>query len=890
MTHSVGKDENLNMKIRKLICVLLAAALVSGVPADGSSEKGNTVSGAMLQNPTASAESGEAGTVDFSFASPEEMLGNMKAVSENNRFILYYSKNNLSVALLEKSSGRIYSTNPYNGSVDESNVGNVEKSLESQVIISYIDVNERQQKLDMYSSADCVELGQFSYTEYADGVSFDMSLGKESGIRLVPAALTEARFNEITSKLEGRPVRRMNGFYTKYSLDDAESEEEKKDLLSQYPGLKNGAVYATLSLSEKETEEVEGYLREIGYTAEDLKNDLAAVGIETEKTESPNFKLTLEYVLTEDGLTVNIPNEKISYDDENYQLLSLRLLPFFGCDEPQQNGEGYLFFPDGSGSVIEMNGLNENRRLITTAVYGFDAGDELDADTRSEMPCYFPVFGIQRNNGGSFLAIIESGDEVASVTAQLGEPNSRYYTVYGTFTVANEKHVQRDAKVSSLGSKQMIYLFEKGRTPYSGNLTVGYHILSGGNSGYSGMAACYRSYLMSCGMTEKELAQAGIAIETLGTALYPADFLGFTYDAQAEFTAYNQNISIMSELLDSGVENLSVQLSGWQKNGLDAGISNKVRLSNALGGKKDFKKLLGYAADNDISLYPDADLLFVTKDRLFDGFSSNTAGIRQLDYTMGGIAEFKPDIDDFGTLRTGVSPAYYAKYFNSFFKSASSLGISSISLGTAGSYLNSDYNRQHGSNRGETRKTLEKLLKTYSKNYSLSFSGANAYVLPYADRLSDIAMTDSGYLKNNYSVPFVQMAVSGCAVLQSPSINLEQNIEEQILRCIENGTQPKFTVCSDNIELLKQTDYNRYCSVSFEVQKDNILKAYRQYTEAMSVTDNSAMVSHARLTDGVFVSVYANGAKIYVNYNGFEYVKDGITIPAEGFAAISGKA
>lgn len=116
-------------------------------------------------------------------------------------------------------------------------------------------------------------------------------------------------------------------------------------MLSQYPGLKNGAVYATLSLSEKEAEEVEGYLRGIGYTAEDLKNDLAAVGIETEKIESPNFKLTLEYVLTEDGLTVNIPNEKISYDDENYQLLSLRLLPFFGCDEPQQNGEGYLFFP-----------------------------------------------------------------------------------------------------------------------------------------------------------------------------------------------------------------------------------------------------------------------------------------------------------------------------------------------------------------------------------------------------------------------------------------------------------------------------------------------------------------------------------------------------------------
>lgn len=285
------------------------------------------------------------------------------------------------------------------------------------------------------------------------------------------------------------------------------------------------------------------------------------------------------------------------------------------------------------------------------------------------------------------------------------------------FEIANEKHIERDAKVSSLGSKQMIYLIEKGHTPYSGDITVSYHLLSGDNSGYVGMASCYRNYLIECGMSESKEKKSDVAVETIGTALYSADFLGFKYDKQAPFTTYLQNIDIAEKLNEQGVDKLALRLLGWEKYGLDGGVSNKVRISSALGGKSDFKQLIEYAEDNSIALYPEADILFATTDRFFDGFSSNSDGIRQLDYIMGGIAEYQPDIDDFGKMRIGVSPKKYEKYFNSFFKSYSSYKLSSVSLGTVGSFLNSDYSRKYTSNRGDTRDIIDTLLKKYSKDY-----------------------------------------------------------------------------------------------------------------------------------------------------------------------------
>lgn len=73
---------------------------------------------------------------------------------------------------------------------------------------------------------------------------------------------------------------------------------------------------------------------------------------EEETTYSPNFKLTLEYTLTDEGLEVTIPNASIQYDKKHFTLISIQLLEYFGADKPGDASDGYVFLPDGSGSAV----------------------------------------------------------------------------------------------------------------------------------------------------------------------------------------------------------------------------------------------------------------------------------------------------------------------------------------------------------------------------------------------------------------------------------------------------------------------------------------------------------------------------------------------------------
>lgn len=77
-------------------------------------------------------------------------------------------------------------------------------------------------------------------------------------------------------------------------------------MIDTYPPLANEDLYVCIDLSEREKEELSGYLEEAGYSAADYQQDSAKLNIreEEETTYSPNFKLTLEYTLTDEGLEV----------------------------------------------------------------------------------------------------------------------------------------------------------------------------------------------------------------------------------------------------------------------------------------------------------------------------------------------------------------------------------------------------------------------------------------------------------------------------------------------------------------------------------------------------------------------------------------------------------
>ena len=83
-----------------------------------------------------------------------------------------------------------------------------------------------------------------------------------------------------------------------------------------------------------------------------------------------------------------------------------------------------------------------------------------------------------------------------------------------------------------------------------------------------------------------------------------------------------------------------------------------------------------------------------------------------------------------------------------------------------------------------------------------------------------------------------------------------------------------------NTSALKGTEYTAYFSVDYEILKNSILESYKYVDKVISKTEGSAVVEHEVISEGVTVSTYANGAKVYVNKSQNDYSANGITVSA----------
>jgi hypothetical protein len=65
--------------------------------------------------------------------------------------------------------------------------------------------------------------------------------------------------------------------------------------------------------------------------------------------------------------------------------------------------------------------------------------------------------------------------------------------------------------------------------------------------------------------------------------------------------------------------------------------------------------------------------------------------------------------------------------------------------------------------------------------------------------------------------------------------------------------------------------------------KDKAYQIYSRYNKELGHTFNQYITDHSQLADGVFVTTYEDGTKVYVNYNNNDYVQDGLTVPAKDY-------
>lgn len=815
---------------------------------------------------------GNKNVTELKFASDKEMLKAMQLACENEKFELYYSQDNMSIALKDKQSGKIMLSNPFAAAKDQNYSGNVANRLNSQIIVTYL--QEEKSLVEMYSSVDCADLGQYKIKTYDNGLCFELSIGEEKESNIVPKVIPKNRYEELCNALDDSDIDLLELYYTFFEKSDLKDS----GIYDVYPDIKaqEDIYYCDFELAERENKKLSLVFENAGYTKEKKAEDEEKLNLGKSTDSFPNFKLNLNYCLTNNGVRVTIPNESISYN-KDFPLLKITLLPYFGFDEAKTDASGYLFIPDGTGTVINMNQNEPNRRtIITGKVYGENAS-ALPKDTAVEktQQYYLPVFGTVRNNDTALFGIITNGDGNAEITALLGRPNGNYYTTYPEFIISDYEKYTRVSVVSNAWSNQEIYLYDKNIN--TDDLSVDYTFLKDEKANYSAMAEVYRNYIY--GDKKEKTEKSVLNLETLGSALADKSFLGFEYTDESVLTSFEDNVEILKQFKEQKATNISLQLKGWQEDGLDAIVSNKIRVSSALGGKSKLNELIEYCNNEKLSLTLYNNISFVAKDSAFDGFESDNDATRTLELQYAKNSKISPDTMLYDEGSYVVKSSSYNKYLTELVSSAKEFSLDTLNLGKLGSSLNSDYTKDNSINRGEALRYVKQALKNNSKA-RFSFEGGNAYVLPYAKMISNISNENSGFIGESAAVPFLQMVISNNAVYNSEPINLKENTRYELLKCIESGTVPTFLLSFDNTSALKSTVYTEYFSVDYNILKSKILESYKYVEKVFSKTKATAIAKHDVLADGVAVTTFENGVKVYVNMSEDDYAVNGITVKA----------
>jgi len=148
----------------------------------------------------------------------------------------------------------------------------------------------------------------------------------------------------------------------------------------------------------------------------------------------------------------------------------------------------------------------------------------------------------------------------------------------------------------------------------------------------------------------------------------------------------------------------------------------------------------------------------------------------------------------------------------------------------------------------------------------------NDFTLPFVSHISDLTYQSSSYLMVDQAIPFYQLAIAGKISYSMPSININQvnDFDYYLLKALETGSNPKFTLTYQDTSLLIETKYNYYFSTEFNLLKQNIVSLYDTY--ATVVGDNNHVVFHEIIDLNTVRVTYSNGMKIDIDYQNMNYL------------------
>ena len=799
---------------------------------------------------------------------------------ENDKLKFVLDGRNTQFTLLQKDTNHLWYSNPPELEKDSIALTKEKNNMSSTFLIKYSTENGVENTYDTYTYS--IKRNFFEVAKQGDAIQVKYTASIMQREYRYPLAIYAEEMDEWLDKMNQSDQNVITKrCYREVNIDRLKPSDNKEELLRKYPGLEEDNLYLIFDpdqLKEYMKEQCEGIFNKIGYTDEDYMRHRELYK-ETSSRVDPAFNFTVYYKLDGNNLIVDIPYDEILYK-QTYPMIQLSVLPYFGA--AGTNDEGYMFIPEGGGSIIYFNNGKTKQNNYVADVYGWDMASDRKA-VITETRTAYPVFG-ESFGDSSFISIMENGSEYGSVVAEISGKLGSY-----NYVRANYKMVHGEQFEVSVRNTSAQYAYEKD-LPEGERITQIYSFVN--SPSYVDMAKAYQKYLFA-GQKKVDNKETPVAVEIVGAVDKVQQVLGMPKKMPYKLTSFNKAGKIINEIDELGIKNVQYKLSGFINGGVKQKMLKKFKFVRQLGGKAGFKKMQESVKNTSGKLYLDATVQYAYNSKLRDGFFRYRDPARFANDEVCELNEYsliwygKDEKKDIYYLLKPSNIDYASEVL---IKNAMKYELDGISYRDNGYHLSGDYNDSPNKrvSRANARiQQMERMKEAKENGLNVAINFGNDYALKETDLITNMTLHGNSYAIIDRHIPFYEIALHGYKNFTGVPINLGYESDQIILESAESGAGLYFSFMEESEKALQETLYTEYYAACFDTWKDKFEKIYKRYDSELGPVKNSVIIDHEFLEDDVTVTTYDNNYQVFVNFGYVDYTDDdGLYIPARDYKVL----
>ena len=161
-----------------------------------------------------------------------------------------------------------------------------------------------------------------------------------------------------------------------------------------------------------------------------------------------------------------------------------------------------------------------------------------------------------------------------------------------------------------------------------------------------------------------------------------------------------------------------------------------------------------------------------------------------------------------------------------------------------------------------------------------------AYTLGHVDRIDNAPTDSSHFVFEDETIPFYQLVVGGLVPMSGKPSNLRDDAVKDALRLIEYGVAPSYYLTYEDTSEIKRSLYSMLYSSDYKDWLDKAIAEFDGAKQLFQLIGGQPLIDHRKLEDQVYLSTYANGTQVIVNYSSSAITYENRSVEAQRFAFV----